>query len=197
MQPVNNTSPAGTSSNPFFTVSNLLSLTRALLAIPFAIVMLSEMENARWWGGAIMVVGILTDKFDGVLARRLNQTTEWGKILDPLADKVGVGTVVVVLLLLNEIPLWFVGLVLVRDVVIFAAGIYLRSRYGVVLPSNEAGKWAVGILSLGLFLLVLGRASMLTDILMGASALMLVVSSYFYAMRFARVVVENRGGRNV
>ncbi len=85
-----------TSPDHFLTASNLLSISRGLLSIPFAIVMLGHSPESRLWGAAIMVVAALTDKFDGVLARKYNQITEWGKILDPLADKVAVSVVAIV-----------------------------------------------------------------------------------------------------
>jgi phosphatidylglycerophosphate synthase len=65
----------------FFTVSNLLSISRALLAIPFALVMLSDSPNATMWGIIILAAAAFTDKFDGVLARKYHEVTEWGKIL--------------------------------------------------------------------------------------------------------------------
>ena len=139
----------------FLTASNLLSLSRAILVIPFALVMLVPAEPQRIWGGVLLFAAMLTDKFDGVLARKLHQETEWGRILDPLADKVGVASVAIVLLLLGDIPLWFVVALLVRDAAIFAGGLYIRARTGVVLPSNQAGKWAVGIVGVTLMVALL------------------------------------------
>lgn len=135
-----------------------------------------------------MVLAALTDKYDGEIARKYNQVTEWGRILDPLADKVGVAVVAVVLLVLGNIPVWFLVALLVRDVVIFSGGMYLRSKKGIVLPSNEAGKWTVGIVSLALFLMVLNAQSILVDIFVWASTILLVVSFSMYVRRFAEVM---------
>ena len=180
------------SSNRFLTLSNILSLSRAVLAVPFALVMLSAMPNSRIWGGVIMVAAALTDKLDGVFARKFHETTEWGKILDPLADKIGVATVAVVILYLGLIPLWFVAIVLARDALIFAGGLYLKSRRGIVLPSNEAGKWAVGIISLTLFLLVIGVQGIVTDVLMWATLAMLAISSFLYVSRFMKIMKQTQ-----
>lgn len=135
-----------------------------------------------------MFIGALTDKYDGELARKYNQITEWGKILDPLADKIGVGAVVLVLLVLNVIPLWFVIIVLGRDVLIFSGGMYLKAARGVVLPSNETGKWAVGIISLTLFLMVLNLHSWVIDVLMVLSVVLLALSFVLYVKRFGEVL---------
>jgi CDP-diacylglycerol--glycerol-3-phosphate 3-phosphatidyltransferase len=85
----------------FLTFANLLSIARILLVIPFALVMLSAHPHARVWGAVIMAIAAATDKFDGVVARRRGETTRWGHILDPLADKIAAGGVLVVLLILG------------------------------------------------------------------------------------------------
>ena len=172
----------------FLTISNLLSISRAILAIPFALVMLSESPSSRMWGAAIMLLAALTDKYDGVLARKYNQITEWGRILDPLADKIAVGSVVLVLLSLHVLPPWFVVAVLGRDIVIFIGGMYVKAKRGVVLPSNETGKWAVGIISLTLFLIVLDGPSVGSDSLMYFSLGLLAVSFALYVKRFIDVL---------
>lgn len=176
------------SANRFLTISNLLSIVRALLAIPFAIVMLTSTPPLRLWGAIIIVLAALTDKYDGVLARKYNQITEWGKILDPVADKIAVGAVAVVLLVLGNIPVWFVVALLVRDLLIFSGGMYIKTKKGIVLQSNEAGKWTVGIVSLALFLMVLNAQSILVDILVWASVVLLFVSFSMYVKRFIEVM---------
>lgn len=168
----------------FVTPSNILSLLRAALAIPFAVIMLSGLPSARIWGALIIVAGALTDRYDGILARRLGQETEWGRILDPLADKLGVSTAAVVLLVLGDIPLWYVLALLARDLLIFAGGMAIKVRTGVVVPSHPVGKVAVGIICLALFVLVVAGPSLPATILIWASVVLLVWSFAVYAARF-------------
>ncbi len=172
----------------FFTLSNLLSILRVLLIIPFAAIMLSAIPSANIWGSVLLAVAALTDKLDGYFARRFHQETEWGKVLDPLADKIGVAIVALVLLILGRLPLWFVGAVLLRDLLIFAGGLVLKARTGKVLPSNLVGKWAVGIISIALFLAVLEVAPILQNVLMGATLVMLTISLALYVRRFVDVL---------
>jgi CDP-diacylglycerol--glycerol-3-phosphate 3-phosphatidyltransferase len=172
----------------FLTASNLLSLSRAILVIPFALVMLVPAEPLRIWGGVILFVAMLTDKFDGVLARKLHQETEWGRILDPLADKIGVAGVAVVLVLLGDIPLWFVVALVARDAAIFAGGLYIRARTGVVLPSNQAGKWAVGIVGGTLLIALLRVFPEGMPYFFALSLAGLLVSFTLYAARFVATV---------
>lgn len=168
----------------FFTPSNLLSISRALLTIPFVFVMLSSLPTARFWGACIIVLAALTDKFDGLLARKYGYETEWGRILDPLADKAGVAAVALVLLKLGDIPVWFVVALIARDTLIFTGGLFVKARRGLVLASNQAGKWAIGIISLALFALVVGGQNPVATILILASTVMLAVSFGLYVRRF-------------
>jgi CDP-diacylglycerol--glycerol-3-phosphate 3-phosphatidyltransferase len=172
----------------FLTLSNLLSISRVLLAIPFAAVMLSSIPSANIWGGVVLAVGALTDKLDGYVARRYHQETEWGRILDPLADKIGVAVVALVLLYLGRLPVWFVAAILSRDIIIFCGGLVLKARTGKVLPSNMTGKWAVGIISVALFLAVLDVAPVLQTVLIVATLIMLTISLVLYVHRFVVVL---------
>jgi len=184
--------PTITQQNKFLTISNLVSISRVLLVIPFVLVMSSESSSSTVWGVIILAIGALTDKLDGVLARKLNQITEWGKILDPLADKIAVAAVAVVLLYLDRIPLWFVFPVVGRDVLIFSGGMYLKASKGIVLPSNEAGKWAVGVITLTLFFALVSVGSPVLHISIAGSIVMLAVSLYLYLWRFVQVMRNSR-----
>ena len=177
----------------FLTLPNILSLLRLFLVIPLVTVMLSDIPAARLWGVGIMILAALTDFFDGRLARKLHCESEWGRILDPLADKVGVAGVALVLLILGELPLWFFLALVARDVAILLGGLYLKTRFGVVLPSIQTGKWAVGTFALTLTLLMAGIRGTLTDVLIGASLAFLVVSFVLYVRIFIRELRSRRG----
>lgn len=168
----------------FWTPSNVLSLSRPLLAIVFAVVMLSGRPDARAWGAFILFLTGLTDRYDGILARKFNQETEWGRILDPLADKIAAGIGAIVLVILGDLPLWFLLLLVVRDLLILSGGLVLKARKGVVPPSNETGKWAMGIIALTFFILILGGPSLPGTIGIWVSSLFCVASVIIYGRRF-------------
>lgn len=178
----------------YLTVSNLLSFTRILLVLPFLLVMLSDIPSARLWGCLILALGALTDKLDGYVARRFHEETELGRILDPLADKVGVGAVAIILLLLGSLPLWFVATLVVRDLLILAGGLYIKRRTGVVLPSNTAGKWTVGIVALALMCALIDAPGAVTGLALAAATLMVALSFVLYVRTFV-AVVSGRGAR--
>ena len=176
----------------FLTPSNLLSVTRALLIIPFALVMLLPDQPLRWWGAAIVILAMATDKFDGVLARKYHQETELGRILDPLADKIGVAAVALVLLRLRDIPSWFVTALIARYLLIFCGGLYAKLKHGVVLASNAAGKWTVGVIGVTFLFRLAGIVPEFTDWLIDLSAAMLLVSLLVYCGRFVKFLRSPR-----
>jgi CDP-diacylglycerol--glycerol-3-phosphate 3-phosphatidyltransferase len=137
------------------------------------------------------VLGALTDKLDGMVARARHEETEWGRVLDPLADKIGVAAIVLVLLALGDLPLWFVVAILARDLLILAGGLVVKARKGVVLPSNMVGKWSVGAISAILALRVPGFTGAGIDIaftvLLIVTSAMLLWSLALYTRRFVEV----------
>jgi CDP-diacylglycerol--glycerol-3-phosphate 3-phosphatidyltransferase len=174
----------------FLTVSNLLSISRVVLVIPFACLMLLPQTPQRVTGSIFLFVAILTDKFDGVLARKLGQETEWGRVLDPLCDKIGIGIVAIVMLRLGDIPLWFFIALAVRDLLIFGGGMYIKSARNVVLPSNQAGKWTVGLIAITLMCALLGFLTELQPFLYGVCTAGLLVSFIMYVSRFVATMRE-------
>lgn len=140
-----------------WTVSNLISLLRLLAAAPFACVFWHE---NHLWVIILVAFAFLSDYLDGFFARKLKQKSELGKILDPIADKVFMGTGVVVMLLKGMIPLWFGIAVVARDLLILAGGLYAKRRLGIVLPSNMTGKITVNILFLVLIGIYFGNELM-------------------------------------
>jgi cardiolipin synthase len=94
------------------TAPNLLTLLR-LLFIPFIVITILD-ENYRWALGLLVLAGF-SDLLDGVLARRLNQNTALGMLLDPIADKLLLSTLFLVLALVHKIPWKVTVLVFSRD----------------------------------------------------------------------------------
>lgn len=172
----------------FLTVANLLSISRALLAIPFICVTLLPGAPMRAWAVAIVLLGIITDRLDGQLARARGEETEWGRILDPLSDKIAAATVALVLLRLGDLPLWFVVALLARDVLIFSGGMVIKATRGMILPSNVYGKWTIGIIGLLFLSELLQAPPAISQTLMVAAAVGLLVSFIIYVTRFVEVV---------
>ncbi|MCH8169810.1 MAG: CDP-alcohol phosphatidyltransferase family protein [Bacteroidetes bacterium] len=140
----------------FSTKSNLLSFFRALLAIPLWI--LFDHFNTSWATAilfSLCILVVITDLLDGYLARKFNEVTEMGKIIDPLADKVVVTAIIIKIYLLDLIPYYYFFMIIGRDLIIFLGGIYIANKIGKVLPSNKLGKATVFIIGIVILLIIL------------------------------------------
>ncbi len=139
-----------------YTFSNLLSLLRVFLAIPFWIIFNNlNSPEMRMIAFALCIFAAVTDILDGYLARKFNEVTEFGKIIDPLADKICVAAIVIPLYTNGLFDATLFWIIILRDVLIFISGIFLSKKIGKVLPSNFLGKIAVVTICL-YFLMILG-----------------------------------------
>jgi cardiolipin synthase (CMP-forming) len=137
-----------------WTLPNVLSGIR-LLTIPlFAWLALVPQQDAL--AALVLALGGATDFFDGMLARRWNQVTRLGQLLDPIADRLSTVTVLVVFLIRGVVPLWFVALLVLRDAVLAVEMGRLKSRGITGLPVNFIGKAATFNLMISFPLLLWG-----------------------------------------
>jgi CDP-diacylglycerol--glycerol-3-phosphate 3-phosphatidyltransferase len=135
-------------------IPNLLSLTRILLA-PVGFYLLSQAEPAFWPLLIIVAVVIASDFLDGFFARRLNQNTQLGLLLDPLGDKICLFAAALALLTAGRISWLFFGILLAKDLIIAGAGIFLIRKANIISASNQLGKWTTGFLACGIGLFAL------------------------------------------
>lgn len=129
-------------------ISNILSLIRIPLSVPLVWAIFS---GNIFWIFTIYIIALITDFLDGFLARKLNQTSELGKMLDPLGDKVFTGTAVVALFLTGALPLWFLIALVAKDLLILLGGFYVKRKINYVMPSVAVGK--VAAVMIAVFLL--------------------------------------------
>ena len=167
-----------------WTISNGLSFFRILLVIPIAVLLYQP--ESRMLVAGLIVVAALTDLFDGYLARMLNEVSDFGKIIDPLADKIAVAVVCLILTVQGKVPLWFFLVAIVRDMLIFLGGLYIRRKRGMTLQSNWTGKWAVTSVAFFILISIIDEPSLLVvkEVLMIVSTCMLFVSFWLYGKRF-------------
>ncbi len=139
------------------TIPNLLSVVRIVLLPVFLWLVLGPEEDVL--ALLVLVVSGVTDYLDGKLARRLNQTSKIGAILDPVADRLYILAVVVGLALREIIPWWLAVLLPLRDVFLFSLVPFLRTRGYSSLPVHFLGKAATAGLLYAFPLLLLGDGS--------------------------------------
>jgi len=141
-------------SDRILTIPNVLSLLR-LIGVPVFLwlVLVPQADVAAF---ILLVVAGATDWFDGYLARRLNQQSRLGVLLDPLADRLYIAATLLGLALRELIPWWLVGVLVARELFLLTLVPRLRRAGKVALPVTYVGKAATFCLLWGFPLLLLG-----------------------------------------
>lgn len=173
----------------FWTWPNAITLSRLVLVPPIA--WLVYHGGPVHWLLALVLLVLVTDFLDGFVARRTGQISEWGKVLDPLVDKVAAAVIVLALLIRPIEPrldLWFVLLVIVRDLTIAAGGILQTRKLGYVLMSMWSGKVAANLLAITVVAVILDAPAVIVLVLTLGTAAMLILSWCQYFYRFIQVM---------
>lgn len=118
-------------------------MARIVLIVVFTVLLATHHDG---WAIAALAAAGISDFLDGYLARRWNQVTKLGRILDPTADRMLTIAVVLGLGLREIIPWWLVGVLFARDIVVGIALLYGRSRGAQSPQVTMTGKWATGLL---------------------------------------------------
>ncbi|NJC21959.1 CDP-diacylglycerol--glycerol-3-phosphate 3-phosphatidyltransferase [Arthrobacter pigmenti] len=144
---------------PVLNVANILTVVRIVLVPFFVWFLLTDAGEGglfRWLAVATFAVAIYTDKLDGDLARSRGLITNFGKIADPIADKLLIGSALVLLSVLGELWWWVTVVILVRELGITLLR-FAVIRYG-VMPASRGGKLKTVIQTLAIFLYLMQAA---------------------------------------
>lgn len=176
-----------------FKLSNLLSLLRIFLMIPiiwlYALYMENQSSNFLVACGILIVLNASTDYFDGYFARKFNQVSELGKILDPIADKIGIASFILTLYYFEQIPLWIPAVIVGRDLLILIGAFFLMGKLKSVPSSEWPGKITAFLLSL-LVIAYLLQNPFTIKVLLFLSMLSIAYSLLDYIMKFIKLNQE-------
>lgn len=172
---------------------NLLSVTR-LLILPLGLYLLTLPDDwAPVTAAGVMLFGMLIDALDGMLARRWNAVTEFGKVLDPLADKICIDAAAIMLVLYRDFPLWLAVIIVGRDVLILLGGLLLRRRLKIVPMSNYLGKAAAFTLGATLIIFTLRTGlTWLEEAMVWLSVALMAASLAAYAHGYLKRLREKK-----
>lgn len=161
-------------------IPNLLTLFRLLL-VPLFIVVFHGEQDMRLFAALIFVLASITDVADGYLARKLNMTTRWGQLMDPLADKCMQLAVIISLFTAKLVPVWFIVLLIAKEIMMIVGGAFLYSQKTYV-KANMAGKINTVFLFLVMTLLLLlpSMQMVVKNVLLGISAVLTLLAGVTY-----------------
>ncbi len=166
------------------TLANMISLGRALLAVPIIYTLRDPAMGTITF--LLIVLAVLSDALDGWFARKAHEVTHFGKWIDPIADFACILSVVAYLTLVGRFPGWFFIFYLVRYVAIALPAIYLLNHNHFILSANWWGKWAAGVTALALLIHIWPWEAFpwMQDVTVYAASFLLTVSWIVYIKTF-------------
>lgn len=173
---------------------NKLTILRVIL-IPFFVAALlwegGQNQTLRYVAAAIFIVASLTDMLDGKIARKYNLVTNFGKFMDPLADKLLVCSALICLIELGQLPSWMVILIISREFIISGFRL-VASDNGIVIAASYWGKFKTTFQMIAVVLLILQISvlSIVTQICVWIALILTIVSLIDYIRKNHKVLTE-------
>ena len=173
---------------------NKLTVLRVIL-IPFFVAALlvggGEIRVMRFLATAIFIVASLTDLLDGKIARKYNLVTNFGKFMDPLADKLLVCAALICLVELEQIPAWMVIIIVSREFTISGFRL-IAAEQGLVIAASYWGKFKTTFQMIAVVLLILDLPVLrgVTDLCVWAALILTVVSLADYIAKNHKILTE-------
>ncbi len=173
-------------------VANGLTMLRLVLVPVFVVFLLRGGTLDRIVAFVVFVIASVTDLLDGRIARKHGLITDFGKIADPIADKALIGSALISLSFLGELPWWVTGVILFREVGVTLLRFWVIRRG--VIPASRGGKLKtmLQVLAIGFYVLP-GPLGLIRETLMAAALVVTLVTGGDYVVR-AAALRRGRGG---
>jgi len=178
------------------TKANIITIVRIVM-VPFVLViLLTEMQNKEIIAFAIFVIAAVTDALDGYLARKLNEVSDLGKFLDPLADKLLVTAALIALVYLQEVETWVAAIIILRELFISFFRFYFlinNASFAASVPAKLKTTFQIVALAILIICRKLPFGEHLHElgtVVLYVAVLLTVYSGAEYVIRFSRSAKE-------
>lgn len=172
---------------------NKLTLFRVILIVPFVVFLLTGIggKASDWIALAIFIVASLTDLLDGKIARKYNLVTNFGKFMDPLADKLLVCSAMICLIELERIPAWVVIVIIAREFIISGFRLIASDNH-IVIAASYWGKFKTTFQMIMVCLMIanISALRLLTQIVMWIALVLTIVSLVDYMIKNKQVIFD-------
>lgn len=174
---------------------NKLTVLRMIMIVPFVFFMLTDMAGdiGKWIALALFVIASLTDLLDGHIARKYNLVTNFGKFMDPLADKLLVCSAMICLVENGKIPSWVVIIIISREFIISGFRL-IASDNGIVIAASYWGKFKTVFQMIMIVLMIadIAAINVVTQLVMWIALILTVVSLIDYLKKNWHVMGEQK-----
>jgi cardiolipin synthase (CMP-forming) len=159
-------------------IPNMLTIFRLILIPAFISIFFSHSSNSLLYSIIIFLLAGITDFLDGYLARKHNLITKLGIVLDPLADKLMLITVLTCLVINMYIPIWVLLIISAKEVFMIFCGIFIYKK-GNVIPSNIFGKSSTIFFYISILILVFNKTVGVYLLYISVATALLALTNYF------------------
>ena len=174
-------------------LANKLTMLRVVMIPAFVIVLYADFEGCRYVALALFAIASFTDFLDGYIARSRNLVTDFGKFMDPLADKLLVCSALICLIELGELPAWMVLIIISREFIISGFRL-VASDNGVVIAASYWGKFKTNFQMFMIIMLIIdlgtSTAVMIENILIVIATALTIISLVDYLVKNKQVLSE-------
>jgi CDP-diacylglycerol---glycerol-3-phosphate 3-phosphatidyltransferase len=167
-------------------IPNVLTVVRILLVPVLVVALLEKTGGGDLLAAVVFAVASLTDAIDGYLARARNSITTFGKLMDPIADKLLIIAALVVLVSLNRLEAWVAMVIISREFAVTILRVAVGTQQGVVIPASPLGKLKTAVqVAMVICLIAVHGHPLWLELLIYATVLVTVLSGadYFFGLR--------------
>lgn len=182
-------------SSVILNIPNTLTLLRIFLVPFLVVVLLTKFTNREYVGLAIFLVAAVTDLFDGYLARKYNQITKLGILLDPIADKLLMSAAFISLVEIGLAPAWMIVVIISREFAV--SGLRsIAAQQGIVIPASPLGKGKTASQVVAISLLILGHQLgeflFIANVALWIVVIFAIFSAVDYFVKFWKLLMRSR-----
>ncbi|WDV44759.1 CDP-diacylglycerol--glycerol-3-phosphate 3-phosphatidyltransferase [Clostridiaceae bacterium M8S5] len=166
-------------------IPNILTTIRFALVPVYVLVFFSNAKYSVLYATCIFIIAGITDVLDGYIARKYNMITKWGIILDPLADKTMLVTVILCLYLKEYLPIWVLLFIVIKELAMVFGGALLFWRMDkTVVAANKYGKISTLMFYIAIFIVALNINTILNYVIISVAILTAMLAFSKYLIRF-------------